>query len=561
MLRILDHKLLMALILLFFSACQQNAKKSESSEEVEEIGASEELQELDESASKQTALQNFSKAFEGDIAEEYPIIANIASDSGQLTGVYYYTKIGKEIELQGNLNSNNEVVLQEFDPDGNQTGLFEGNYENGTIEGVWKKPNGTNILTFKLTESKLDYTGHRKQLAVKQNYTGNYVSTRSNKEDNSTGTLYVNKIDKTLYEFVIHVAHPRGVCTGNLAGNFKMGTDGVALFKTSGCEELRFEFMDEEIKVTEKGCDGFHGAYCNFNGTYVMSKDESLESAKNPILYSNVNTDHITKDGLRYEVDLGWGRLNFDINTAPRKDYFYRVEKFKTVLLDPRMSYRLMNLNDPCFPECNLNLMVLDDGHKQKVRNLYKSSIVEEKITDMYDEEKSVYSINHMNTKTEKLFMTTMDYSTSSNPLKESSSMVVETPPDWMNLSAIPTPIYLSDKNIKLYLLYPGLNIYLAHVTGKGWYETRDESKFGPSREVSWHGVYIIDKEQMSIVTPVDFNNQYYYGDDFSFVGSIKLNGDEIPELIFGRPEVTLILESYKNGYRSYGFPYHYPGD
>ena len=97
---------------------------------------------------------NFVKTFEGEISKKFDIIMKLTSDNGIVSGTYYYKKVGENIQLKGELKSNGELQLNEFDNNGNQTGIFKGKIiENSKIEGKWSKPNGDNEMTFKLIES------------------------------------------------------------------------------------------------------------------------------------------------------------------------------------------------------------------------------------------------------------------------------------------------------------------------------------------------------------------------------------------------------------------------
>ena len=66
----------------------------------------------------------------------------------QLTGSYFYQRIGTRINLRGTLDKDGNLTLEEFDPAGKQTGLFKGLWQvdknDGMIKiaGNWSKPPG-----------------------------------------------------------------------------------------------------------------------------------------------------------------------------------------------------------------------------------------------------------------------------------------------------------------------------------------------------------------------------------------------------------------------------------
>ena len=110
---------------------------------------------------------------------------------------------------------------------------------------------------------------------------------------------------------------------------------------------------------------------------------------------------------------------------------------------------------------------------------------------------------------------------------------------------------------------YDGENdAFIAEVQATGWFESGDWDRDGPSRQENWTGIYYVDKRGVKVLTPVDFQTQWYYGKDFSFRGIEDINGDGELDLIIGNNSsvfydyntVTLILERYKDGFRSWGF-------
>jgi hypothetical protein len=81
-------------------------------------------------------------------------------------------------------------------------------------------------------------------------------------------------------------------------------------------------------------------------------------------------------------------------------------------------------------------------------------------------------------------------------------------------------------------------------------------------------GIYYVDKRGAKDLTPVDFNTQWYFGKDFSFRRIEDINADGELDLIIGNNSsvpydyntVKLILERYKDGFRSWGFAFFSSG-
>jgi Protein of unknown function (DUF3298) len=89
------------------------------------------------------------KHFKGSIGTTLDLQMKLVRSGDQLTGNYFYQKVGTKIELKGTIDQYGNLTLQEFDPTGKkQTGLFKGiwspNNETGliSIAGIWSKPPG-----------------------------------------------------------------------------------------------------------------------------------------------------------------------------------------------------------------------------------------------------------------------------------------------------------------------------------------------------------------------------------------------------------------------------------
>lgn len=88
------------------------------------------------------------KYFKGSIGTSLDLQMKLVRDGDQLTGSYFYEKVGTRINLRGTVDKDGNLTLQEFDPSGKQTGLFKGLWKvdaaDGliTLAGNWSKPPG-----------------------------------------------------------------------------------------------------------------------------------------------------------------------------------------------------------------------------------------------------------------------------------------------------------------------------------------------------------------------------------------------------------------------------------
>ena len=88
--------------------------------------------------------KRFDQRFSGLINDRYPICMAVhVADGGALEGAYYYRRLPKSVfKLKGAFN-HYHFVAEEYDPQGRQSGLFEGDMSPvGVLKGAWTKAGG-----------------------------------------------------------------------------------------------------------------------------------------------------------------------------------------------------------------------------------------------------------------------------------------------------------------------------------------------------------------------------------------------------------------------------------
>lgn len=102
------------------------------------------------------------RIFTGAISDK-KIQMTLTREGDQLSGTYFYQKIGSDISLKGQLKGEN-FTLQESDNSGKQTGEFKGkwtqpaNLPGAELEGSWSKPNSKEEgLNFYATEQIIEF--------------------------------------------------------------------------------------------------------------------------------------------------------------------------------------------------------------------------------------------------------------------------------------------------------------------------------------------------------------------------------------------------------------------
>ncbi|HEY0005749.1 MAG TPA: DUF3298 domain-containing protein [Pyrinomonadaceae bacterium] len=102
--------------------------------------------------------------FRGNIGGENKIEMKLVRDGERLSGTYFYSKVGSNLEVRGTIDKQGNLMLKEFDASGTQTGLFKGKWtdsetEGGVfIEGNWSKPDGSKEATFYVTEQHVEFS-------------------------------------------------------------------------------------------------------------------------------------------------------------------------------------------------------------------------------------------------------------------------------------------------------------------------------------------------------------------------------------------------------------------
>jgi hypothetical protein len=109
------------------------------------------------------------KHFKGSIGTSLDLQMKLVRTGDQLAGSYFYQKVGTRIDVRGNVDKDGNLTLDEFDPNGKQTGVFKGiwtvDQEDGliTLAGNWSKPaseKGSDKKTaFSVHEEPITFTG------------------------------------------------------------------------------------------------------------------------------------------------------------------------------------------------------------------------------------------------------------------------------------------------------------------------------------------------------------------------------------------------------------------
>lgn len=174
----------------------------------------------------------------------------------QLTGYYSYQKIGTRISLKGSVDKNGTLVLQEFDPNGKQTGGFKGIWTVSsadgsiTIAGNWSKPEGE-----KGSDKKTAFSVHEEPIF----FTGDVeIVNKQIKESNK----------KLMYEIDAH--YPEITASNN--PNMQKLNQLLRSFVTKQVAEFRKEMVPEA--GAEPRPEGSMGSDINVAYTIALAQDD-----------------------------------------------------------------------------------------------------------------------------------------------------------------------------------------------------------------------------------------------------------------------------------------------
>jgi hypothetical protein len=172
--------------------------------------------------------------FKGSIGSTLGLQMKLVREGENLTGSYSYSKIGKRIDVRGAIDKDANVTLEEFDPNGKQTGIFKGVWkrdESGAIEiaGNWTKPSGEKKAPFSLHEEPIEFTH------------GVEIVSRQIKENNK----------KLKYE--VDVEYPQ--LTGSVDPNFEKFNQTVRNLMTKKVTDFRKEMTPSADEPATDGAD------------------------------------------------------------------------------------------------------------------------------------------------------------------------------------------------------------------------------------------------------------------------------------------------------------------
>ncbi len=218
-----------------------------------------------DNSSNTNVVQDFIKTFEGKIGDKYDIMMKLNSVSGKISGFYFYKNQGIDIKVEGQIGSDGQFSINEFDKGGNATGVFKGQVSGTRLDGTWSKPNGEKSSSFSAIESNSLYESAKREAGEQKysNISGMYRPLQG--DGTSDGSLEVKYIGNNQFQFSLTIVGIKE-CTGEVSGIGKI-FNGIGKYSEGDCSLLTFKFSDSSVLIEEESCQ-LHGVSCSFDGKY-----------------------------------------------------------------------------------------------------------------------------------------------------------------------------------------------------------------------------------------------------------------------------------------------------
>ncbi|HET6891698.1 MAG TPA: DUF3298 domain-containing protein [Pyrinomonadaceae bacterium] len=166
----LSITILLAIMIVALTGCRRSSAPKEAT--VATNSSTTTAEQLNHPAGGTTPVADV-KYFRGSIGNALGLQMKLTREGDKLWGSYFYQKVGTKIDLRGTIDSNGYLTLEEFDPEGKQTGVFKGiwqtNNDDGlvAIAGNWTKPNGDKKTAFSLHQEAIEFSGGSAEVTSK----------------------------------------------------------------------------------------------------------------------------------------------------------------------------------------------------------------------------------------------------------------------------------------------------------------------------------------------------------------------------------------------------------
>lgn len=202
-----------------------------------------------------TASQGQTRYFKGSIGNTLGLQMKLVREDEQLFGSYFYDKVGTKIDLRGAVDNEGNVLLDEFDSGGKQTGTFKGIWKNDDsgligIAGNWSAPNSNKQTAFSVHEEPIEFSQ------------GVEITTRRITENNKK------------LKYKIDALYPE--LTGSSSPNFSKFNQLVRGLINSKVAQFRKEMVPEEGEEEFSTSGETAGSDLNIGYSLALAKDDLI---------------------------------------------------------------------------------------------------------------------------------------------------------------------------------------------------------------------------------------------------------------------------------------------
>lgn len=245
------------------------------------------------------------KVFRGLIGDK-KVQMTLKREGEQLSGTYFYLKIGSDITLKGSIDKQGNFTLKEFDNGGKQTGEFKGKWDEpanlpaAALDGTWSKPNSDQTLSFYATEQTIEFKS------------GLHIVTKEIREE-----------DKKK-KYTINAEYPELTGADNPgAEKFNQEVKNLVTKETQEFKAGELEMSEEDLPVETEA-----GSYIDIGYDVTLATDDLISVSFGVSTYSRgaAHPNHHTF-AVNYDLKSGTSLKLADL-FKPNSDYLKIISRY-----------------------------------------------------------------------------------------------------------------------------------------------------------------------------------------------------------------------------------------
>jgi hypothetical protein len=216
-------------------------------------------------------------SFSGLIDQKIPVELNVSVSKNVVLGNIRYvkTKEKKPIKIIGTLNSGNHYHLEEFEKDGNISGIIDGVLKNGKLEGDWSSTKSDAVYPMTLdVQTNVNPKPEIFSPVPSDHFEGTYSYQYG--ENGYQGSITIKKIKGQMYSYDIgSVTRAPGRNIADASGEVMIKNNQFTIEINKSCSFLA-TFYNGFISITsvpsEQSRDCEFGLNATLEGTFLKVK-------------------------------------------------------------------------------------------------------------------------------------------------------------------------------------------------------------------------------------------------------------------------------------------------